>query len=168
VTSSSKQGIVTMSLQFALSKSLDAAATDVQTAITQAQGALPLDLPAPPTMSKTNPNDQPIMYIALASNSLTQGKVYDFASTQVGQRISILPGVSRVQVFGTKSAIRIKVNPSALASRGISVDDLAPAVQKGTSYQGAGQFDGSERTFLVEPTAARNRRAIPKPDCRDP
>jgi HAE1 family hydrophobic/amphiphilic exporter-1 len=107
VTSKSSQGHVSMTLQFALEKSIDAAATDVQTAISQAAGSLPVDLPTPPTFSKTNPNDQPIMYVALTSDSLTAGQLYDYASTQVGQRISILPGVSRVTVFGTKSAIRI-------------------------------------------------------------
>ena len=65
----------------------------MQTAISQATGSLPVDLPSPPTFSKTNPNDQPILYIALTSDSVTQGQLYDYASTQVGQRISILPGV---------------------------------------------------------------------------
>ena len=106
VTSKSTQGHTSMTLQFALSKSIDGAATDVQTAITQATGSLPVDLPSPPTFSKTNPNDQPIMYIALTSDSVTAGQLYDYASTQVGQRISILPGVSRVNVFGTKSAVQ--------------------------------------------------------------
>ena len=107
-----------------------------------ATGSLPIDLPSPPTFSKTNPNDQPIMYIALTSDSVTAGQVYDYASTQVGQRISILPGVSRVAVYGTKSAVRIKADPSEMAARGITVDDLADAVRNGTSYTGAGQFDG--------------------------
>src|SRR2546425_3494573 len=112
VTSKSTQGHTSMTLQFALSKSVDAAATDVQTAITQATGSLPVDLPSPPTFSKTNPNDQPIMYIALTSDSVTAGLLYDYASTQVGQRISILPGVSRVNVFGTKSAGPLQAGPS--------------------------------------------------------
>jgi HAE1 family hydrophobic/amphiphilic exporter-1 len=140
-----------MTLQFSLEKSIDAAATDVQTAITQASGSLPVDLPSPPTFSKTNPNDQPIMYIALTSDSLTAGQLYDYASTQVGQRISILPGVSRVNVFGTKSAIRIQADPSAMWARGIGVDDLAAAIQSGTHYTGAGQLDGSTGTSLLRP-----------------
>jgi len=151
VTSKSSQGHVTMTLQFALAKSIDAAATDVQTAITQASGSLPVDLPSPPTFSKTNPNDQPIMYVALTSDSLTAGQLYDYASTQVGQRISILYGVSRVTVFGTKSAIRIKADPAAMWARGIAVDDLAAAVKEGTHYTGAGQFDGATGTALLRP-----------------
>jgi len=151
VTSKSTQGQTSLTLQFALSKSLDAAATDVQTAITQATGSLPVDLPSPPTFSKTNPNDQPILYIALTSDTVTAGQLYDYGSTQVGQRISILPGVSRVNVFGTKSAIRIKADPSAMWARGISVDDRAEAVKNGTSYTGAGQLDGSAGTAVLEP-----------------
>src|SRR5205807_4926132 len=118
----------------------DAAATDVQTAISQATGALPVDLPAPPTYSKTNPNDQPILYIALTSDSVTAGQLYDYGSTQFGQRISILPGVSRVIVYGTKSAVRIQVDPSAVWGRGIPVDDLSAAIKNGAAYTGAGQF----------------------------
>jgi HAE1 family hydrophobic/amphiphilic exporter-1 len=151
ITSQSTQGQCSLTLQFALTKSIDAAATDVSSAITQASGSLPVDLPSPPTFSKTNPNDQPILYVALTSNSLTQGQIYDYANTQVGQRVSILEGVSRVSVYGTKSAVRIKANPSAMAIRGITMDDLATAVNAGTSYQGAGQFDGSSRTFLLQP-----------------
>jgi hydrophobic/amphiphilic exporter-1 (mainly G- bacteria), HAE1 family len=151
VTSQSTQGVATFTLQFALDKNIDAAATDVQTAISQATGSLPADLPSPPTYSKTNPNDQPIMYVAMTSDSVTPGQLYDYASTQVGQRISILPGVSQVNVFGTKSAIRIKANPSAMWARGISIDDLSNAIKSGTSYTGAGQLDSSSRTAVLRP-----------------
>ena len=151
VTSKSTQGHTSLTLQFGLSKSIDAAATDVQTAISQATGSLPVDLPSPPTFSKTNPNDQPIMYIALTSDSVTRGQLYDYGSTQIGQRISILPGVSRVSVFGTKSAIRIKADPSAMWARGISIDDLSAAIKNGTSYTGAGQFDAGSGTTLLRP-----------------
>src|SRR5678816_490041 len=92
VTSKSTQGQASLTLQFALEKSIDAAATDVQTAISQATGSLPVDLPSPPSFSKTNPNDQPILYVAMTSDSVTPGQLYDYASTQVGQRISLVPG----------------------------------------------------------------------------
>src|SRR5829696_8169021 len=151
VTSQSTQGVATFTLQFDLDKNIDAAATDVQTAISQATGSLPADLPSPPTYSKTNPNDQPIMYIAMTSNSVTPGQLYDYASTQVGQRLSILPGVSQVNVYGTKSAIRIKANPQAMWARGISIDDLNNAIKQGTSYTGAGQLDSSSRTAILRP-----------------
>ncbi|MBI4963019.1 MAG: efflux RND transporter permease subunit [Desulfomonile tiedjei] len=151
VTSKSTQGHTSLTLQFVLEKSIDAAATDVQTAITQATGSLPVDLPSPPTFSKTNPNDQPILYIALTSDSVTRGQLYDYARTQVGQRISILPGVSRAIVYGTKSAVRIKADPSKMWARGISADDLTAAIRNGTSYTGAGQFDSSAGTALLRP-----------------
>jgi HAE1 family hydrophobic/amphiphilic exporter-1 len=151
VTSKSTQGVATFTLQFALDKNIDAAATDVQTAISQASGSLPADLPSPPTYSKSNPNDQPIMYIALTSDSVTSGQLYDYASTQVGQRISILAGVSRVNVFGTKSAIRIKADPAAMWARSISIDDLSNAIRSGSSYTGAGQLDSSSGTAILRP-----------------
>jgi len=151
VTSNSIQGHTSFVLQFALSKSLDAAATDVQAAITRATGQLPLDLPSPPTFTKTNPNDQPILYVALTSDTVTTGQLYDYANTQVGERVSILPGVSQVAVYGTQSAVRIKADPSAMAVRNITLDDLNNAIKNGTSYTGAGQFDGLHRTFLLQP-----------------
>ena len=151
ITSNSGQGNSHFVLQFDLSKNIDAAATDVQAAITQATGNLPPDLPAPPTFTKTNPNDQPQMYLAVMSNSNTEAQLYDYASTQVGQAISILPGVSRVQQFGTPSAVRIKADPSKLAMRNMTVPELAQAITQNTAYQGAGQFDGPNRTSLIQP-----------------
>src|SRR5579871_5926282 len=151
VTSNNIQGHTAFVLQFDLSKSLDGAATDVQAAITRAQGQLPVDLPSPPTFTKTNPNDQPIMYIPLVSDTATEGQLYDYANTQVGERISILPGVSQVSVFGARSAIRIKADPSAMAVRNTTLDDLTSAIKNGTNYTGAGQFDGPQRTFLLQP-----------------
>ena len=151
VTSKSGAGNTSFTLQFALDKSLDGAATDTQAAITQAQGNLPADLPAPPTMSKTNPNDQPIMFLALTTSTVTPGALYDYANTQVGQEISIISGVARVQIFGTKGAVRIKADPSKLAARGMTIDDLAKAIQAGTSYSGAGQFDSANDTLLLKP-----------------
>lgn len=151
VTSNNGQGHSSFVLQFALSKSLDGAATDVQAAITRAQGQLPVDLPSPPTFTKTNPNDQPIMYIAIVSDTETEGQLYDYANTQIGERISILPGVSQVAIFGTQSAVRIKADPSAMAMRNISLEDLTTAIKNGTAYTGAGQFDGPHRSFLLQP-----------------
>jgi hydrophobic/amphiphilic exporter-1 (mainly G- bacteria), HAE1 family len=151
VTSNNGQGHSSFVLQFDLSKSLDAAATDVQAAITRATGQLPVDLPSPPTFTKTNPNDQPIQYIALVSDTATEGQLYDYANTQVGERLSILPGVSQIAVYGTQSAVRIKADPSAMAVRNITLDSLTSAVKEGTSYTGAGQFDGPHKTFLLQP-----------------
>jgi HAE1 family hydrophobic/amphiphilic exporter-1 len=151
VTSNNGQGHSSFVLQFDLSKSLDGAATDVQAAISRAQGQLPVDLPSPPTFTKTNPNDQPIQYIALVSDTVTEGQLYDYANTQVGERLSILPGVSQVAVYGSRSAVRIKADPSAMAVRNITLGDLTTAIKNGTSYTGAGQVDGPHRSFLLEP-----------------
>jgi HAE1 family hydrophobic/amphiphilic exporter-1 len=151
VTSNSGQGHSSFVLQFDLSKSVDAAATDVQAAITRATAQLPVDLPSPPTFTKTNPNDQPIMYVGITSDSATQGQLFDYANTQVGERISILPGVSQVAVYGAQSAVRIKADPSAMAARSLTIDDLTAALKNGTSTTGAGQFDGAHHTFLLQP-----------------
>jgi len=151
ITSASTQANTSFTLQFNLSKSLTDAATDVQAAIQRATGKLPTDLPSPPTFTKTNPNDQAIMLVALLSDTLTDGDLYKYASTAVQQRIAILPGVSQVNVFGVQAAIRVKADPAALASRGLTMDDLASAIKSGTVYSGAGQFDGPHRTFVLQP-----------------
>lgn len=151
ITSSSNQGNTSLTLQFVLSKSITDAATDVQAAIQRATGKLPIDLPSPPTFSKTNPNDQAVYLIGLMSDTLTDGDLYKYASTVVGQRIAILPGVSQVNIYGVQSAIRIKADPAALAARGLTMDDLANAIKAGTVYSGAGQFDGAHQTFVLQP-----------------
>ena len=151
ITSASTQGKTSLTLQFVLSKSVDAAATDVQAAISQTTGSLPADLPSPPTLNKFNPNDQPIIYLTLSTESLTGGQLYDYATAVVAQRISILEGVSKVDVFGSKGAVRIKADPSKLAARGMTLDDFAKAIKAGTGYVGAGQLDGDQRTFLLQP-----------------
>jgi HAE1 family hydrophobic/amphiphilic exporter-1 len=91
------------------------------------------------------------MYIGLTSDTVTAGQLYDYANTQVGERISILPGVSQVAIYGTQSAVRIKADPSAMAVRNITMEDLSTAIKNGTSYTGAGQIDGQHRTFLLQP-----------------
>src|SRR5436190_9584573 len=151
ITSQSTQGNTSLTLQFVLSKSITDAATDVQAAIQRATGKLPIDLPSPPTFTKTNPNDQAVYLLGLMSDTLTDGDLYKYASTVVAQRISILPGVSQVGIYGVQGAIRIKADPAALASRGLTMDDVANAIKAGTVYSGAGQFDGPHRTFVLQP-----------------
>src|SRR6184192_2144787 len=151
ITSQSTQGNTSLTLQFVLSKSITDAATDVQAAIQRATGKLPVDLPSPPTFSKTNPNDQAVYLVGFMSDTLTDGDLYKYASTVVAQRMAILPGVSQVNIYGVQGAIRIKADPAALASRGLTMDDLANAIKAGTVYSGAGQFDGPHRTFVLQP-----------------
>ncbi len=150
-TSTSSQGNTQITLQFALSKGIDAAATDVQSAIQSAAGQLPNDLPSPPTFTKTNPNDQPVMYVALTSDTLTDAELYRYGTTEVSQRINVLPGVSEVAIYGVKGAIRIKVDPGALATRNLTFEELAAAIRSGTSYSGAGQFDGKNKSITLRP-----------------
>src|SRR2546429_3508632 len=151
ITSTSTQSNTQFTLQFVLSKSITDAATDVQAAIQRATGKLPIDLPSPPTFSKTNPNDQAVYLVGFMSDTLTDGDLYKYASTVVAQRMAILPGVSQVNIYGVQGAIRIKADPAALASRGLTMDDLANAIKAGTVYSGAGQFDGPHRTFVLQP-----------------
>jgi hydrophobic/amphiphilic exporter-1 (mainly G- bacteria), HAE1 family len=151
ITSSSTQGNTSLTLQFVLSKSITDAATDVQAAIQRATGKLPIDLPSPPTFSKTNPNDQAVYLLGLMSDTLTDGDLYKYASTAVAQRIAILPGVSQVNIYGVQGATRIKADPAALAARGLTMDDVANAIKAGTVYSGAGQFDGQHRSFVLQP-----------------
>ena len=153
ITSSSSQGNTNITIQFDLTKSIDAAASDVQSAIQRAQGQLPADLPSPPTFTKTNPNDQPVMYVALTSDTLTDGELYRYGTTEVAQRVNILPGVAQVNIYGVKGAMRIKVDPGKLATRGITFDELAAAVKAATVYSGAGQFDGKNKSFTLRPQA---------------
>jgi HAE1 family hydrophobic/amphiphilic exporter-1 len=151
ITSASTQSNTSLTLQFELSKSITDAATDVQAAIQRATGKLPIDLPSPPTFTKTNPNDQAVYLLGLMSDTLTDWDLYKYASTAVAQRIAILPGVSQVNIYGVQGAIRIKADPAALASRGLTMDDLASAIKAGTVYSGAGQFDGTHRTLVLQP-----------------
>src|SRR6266567_2924719 len=157
ITSTSTQGNPSFTLQFVLSKSIIDAATDVQAAIQRATGKLPLDLPSPPTFTKANPNDQAVYLLGLLSDTLTDGDLYKYASTAVAQRIAILPGVSQVNIYGVQSAIRIKADPAGLASRGLTMDDMASAIKSGTVYSGAGQFDGPHRTFVLLPNGQIDR-----------
>src|SRR4029453_10907067 len=143
ITSTSTQSNTSLTLQFVLSKSITDAATDVQAAIQRATGRLAIDLLSPPTFTKTNPNDQAVYLLGLMSDTLTDGDLYKYASTVVAQRINILPGVSQVNIYGVQGAIRVKADPSALAARALTMDDLASAIKAGTVYSGAGQFDGA-------------------------
>jgi hydrophobic/amphiphilic exporter-1 (mainly G- bacteria), HAE1 family len=151
VTSVNQTGQSTLVLQFSLDKSLGDAATDVQAAISRAAGFLPTDLPQPPSFQKTNPNDQPIFYVALVSDTMTEGDLYDYGNTQLGQEIAIINGVSQVQVYGARTAIRIKVQVNKLSSLGLTMTDVTNAVGQSTAYLGAGQLDGKTRTYLLFP-----------------
>jgi hydrophobic/amphiphilic exporter-1 (mainly G- bacteria), HAE1 family len=151
MTSSSVQGAARITIQFALERNIDAAAQDVQAAITAAQRQLPANMPTPPTMRKVNPADFPILFLALSSPTLPLSAVDEYAQTLLAQRISMVSGVSQVQVFGTqKYAVRVQVDPSALASRGIGIDEVENAIAQGNVNLPTGNLDGRHQTFSVE------------------
>lgn len=151
VTSQNTEGNSQVVLQFALDKSPDAAATAVQAAIQRAMGNLPADLPAPPSFLPTNPNDKPIIYIGVESNTLPLGELYDYANNVIAQRMSMISGVSQAQVYGSPRAVRIKADPNAMASRGVTLDDLSNAIQNATVFRPAGQLVGPRQQFTVNP-----------------
>ncbi|MFQ5667772.1 MAG: efflux RND transporter permease subunit [Candidatus Binatia bacterium] len=159
-------GTTQVVLQFELNRNIDAAAQDVQAAITQAAPLLPPGMPNPPTFRKVNPADQPIMYIALTSATLPLWTLDEYGETLLAQRISMVSGVAQVRVFGAqKYAVRIKLDPRILASRGIGIDEVAQAVRAANVNLPTGTLQGSHRRFTVEATgqltnAARYRPVI--------
>src|SRR6516162_7086216 len=129
MTSSSALGGTAITLQFALGRSLDGAALDVQAAIQAAGSQLPPGMPTPPMFQKVNPADQPILYVSLYSSTLPLSTVDEYAETVIGQRVSTVSGVAQVSVQGAqKYAVRVQLDPNALASRKIGIDDVQAAL----------------------------------------
>src|SRR5216684_2835951 len=150
MTSSSSEGCSVITLRFELELDIDVAAQQVQAAINVASTFLPKDLPNPPIYTKTNPADAPIMTLALSSATLPLSKVEDLADTRLAQKISQLPGVGMVSISGgQKPAIRIQVNPTALASNGLSLEDLRSAVAAANVNQAKGNFEGARQAYTI-------------------
>lgn len=151
MNSSSVLGNTQITLQFELDRDIDAAAQDVQTAISQTQRDLPREMSTPPSYRKVNPADQPVIYLALSSPVLPLSEVDEYAQTFIAQRISMLNGVAQVNVFGSqKYAVRVQVDPRELASRQIGIDEVVDAVQKGNSNLPTGILQGTHKAFTVE------------------
>jgi HAE1 family hydrophobic/amphiphilic exporter-1 len=151
MTSTNALGATQITLQFALSRNIDAAAQDVQSMISKAAKQLPQDMPSPPSYQKVNPADQPILYLALSSPILPLSQVNEYADTFIAQRISMINGVAQVQVLGAqKYAVRIQLNPKMLAWRGIGIDEVTQAVQRGNVNLPTGTLYGKDRAFTVE------------------
>src|SRR5438093_9275565 len=132
MSSVSAQGLTQITIQFSLARDIDAAAQDVQAAIAKAARQLPPHMPTPPTYSKVNPADQPILYLALTSPTLPLSTVDEYAETMMAQRISMVNGVAQVSVFGAQQyAVRVQLDPNKLASRGIGIDEVQEAVSQG-------------------------------------
>src|SRR5262249_28125419 len=143
MASTSSFGSSLVTLQFDLDLSIDVAEQEVQAAINAAATYLPKDLPNPPIYSKTNPADPPVLTLALTSKALPLSKVQDLADTRLAQKISQLPGVGLVSISGgQKPAVRIRVNPTALAAYGLGLEDVRAAVAAANVNQAKGNFDG--------------------------
>ena len=164
MTSSSSQGVTSITLQFELSRNLDAAAQDVQAAISVAQGKLPNDMPSPPSFAKVNPAASPILYVALTSPSLSLAQLDEYGETFLAQRISMVDGVAQVMVYGAqKYAVRIQLDPRKLAAQGIGIDEVASAVSNANVNLPTGTLDGDYKQFTVQATGQVNSAAEFRP-----
>lgn len=160
MSSTSVIGSTNVTLQFDLGRDIDGAALDVQAAIGTAQRQLPPQMTSPPSFRKVNPADQPILFLALKSDILKLSDVDDFAENDIAQRLSTLPGVAQVNVYGAqKYAVRIKANLDALASRGLTVDDLKAAIASANDNSPVGTLSGPERTVTLAATGPITRAA---------
>ncbi len=151
MSSSSQLGRTTVTIQFKLDRDIDAAAQDVQAAISQAARSLPPDMPAPPSYRKVNPADQPILFISLLSDTMPLSTVDEYAQTLLAQRISMVSGVAQVQVFGSqKYAVRVQVDPEKLASRGIGLEEVRQSLSRGNVNLPAGVLYGETKSYTVQ------------------
>ena len=151
MSSSSSQGNTQITLQFVLDRNIDAAAQDVQSAISRAARNLPTTMPTPPSFQKVNPADQPILYLALTSATLAMYDLDEYAENMLAQRISQVSGVAQVQIYGSqKYAVRVKADPTALAAKGIGIDEVANALRNANSTTPTGALWGQNRTYTVE------------------
>ncbi|WP_243439607.1 efflux RND transporter permease subunit [Fundidesulfovibrio soli] len=151
MSSSSTLGITKITLQFDLNRNIDAAAQDVNSAIALAVKDTPSEMTTPPTYRKVNPADQPVLYLAITSPTMRLSDLNEYAETLLAQRISMVSGVSQVVVYGSqKYAVRIQLDPDALASREIGVDEVAEAVRKANANLPTGTISGPSREFTVQ------------------
>jgi HAE1 family hydrophobic/amphiphilic exporter-1 len=150
MSSTSALGSTQITLQFSLDREIDAAAQDVQSAIAAVQRRLPSDMPAPPSLRKSNPADQPVIYLTLSSPTLPLSTINEYAETTISQRISTLDGVAQVNVLGSqKYALRIRLDPRQLSNRGISLDEVRSALSSHNVNLPTGVLDGSSQALQI-------------------
>jgi hydrophobe/amphiphile efflux-1 (HAE1) family protein len=150
MTSSSTLGNSAITVQFDLTRNIDGAAQDIQTAINAASGQLPTDLPSPPTYRKVNPADAPILVLALTSDAMPLTQVDDYAENILAQHISQISGVAQVSVSGQqKPAVRIQLDPAKVASLGLSLEDIRSTITIATTDSPKGTIDGPSRTYTI-------------------
>ena len=151
MTSTNGIGTTRITLQFTLDRDIDAAAQDVQAAISLAVRSLPKDMPTPPSFRKVNPADQPVLYLALSSPTLPLSAVDEYAQTLIARRISTISGVAQVNVNGSqKYAVRAQLDPKALASRKIGIDEVAVAIDAANANLPTGVLDGTKQAYTIE------------------
>ncbi|MHB1399280.1 MAG: efflux RND transporter permease subunit [Trichloromonadaceae bacterium] len=151
LSSTNGQGSTIITLQFALERDIDAAAQDVQSAVSQAIRQLPRELPSPPSVRKVNPADSPILFLALASSTLPMAEINEFADTVIAPRISMISGVAQVLVFGSqKYAVRVEVDPQALSSRKLGLEEVAAALASGNVNLPTGSLQGKSQALTLE------------------
>ncbi|MFM9850547.1 MAG: efflux RND transporter permease subunit [Hyphomicrobiaceae bacterium] len=164
ITSSSTQGITSITLEFDLDRNIDAAALDVQSAISVANARLPEDLLAPPSYRKVNPADTPVIFLALTSDTARSQEINEFADKVMSPRISMQPGVAQVNIYGAqKRAVRIRYDLDALAARGISIEDLRNAVTTLASVSPLGSIRTQRQLYILETKGAEPTAAYFKP-----
>ncbi|MFS8038188.1 efflux RND transporter permease subunit [Xanthobacter sp. AM11] len=151
LTSSSTQGSTSITVQFDLNRNIDAAALDVQSALSVAQRQLPDEMTTPPSFRKVNPADAPVLLMVLSSETLPLSTVTEYGDTLIGQQISQLPGVAQVQIYGSqKYAVRIRIDPAAAGARNISADDIQSAVQAAASNSPLGIVSGPKQAQTID------------------
>ena len=153
MTSTSRRGSTTITLVFDLDRDIDAAAQDVQSAISKVQRRLPSDMSNPPTIRKVNPADRPILYLSLSSDTMPLSTVHEYADTFLVQRMSTISGVAQISIYGSqKYAVRIQLDPNKLASRGIGIDQVAEAVRRGNVILPVGTLHGRDQAYTLQAT----------------
>src|SRR5205085_11393913 len=151
MTTSNSLGATQVTLEFDLTRKLDGAAVDVQAAITQASRLLPPGMPTPPTFTKVNPADQPVLYIALTSPTLPLWTLDEYAETRLAQRVSMISGVAQVQVLGAqKYAVHAQMDPYAMASRQVGINEIETALTNWNVNLPTGSIIGPQRAFTLQ------------------
>src|SRR5947199_9962207 len=158
LTSSSSLSITSITIQFDLSRNIDGAALDVQTALSVAARKLPVEMTIPPSFRKVNPGDFPILYISLISPTLPLHVVNEYGEITLAQQISQLPGIAQVVVYGAqKFAVRVQVDPVAAAARNVSLDDIRNVVSKANSNTPVGTLSGPKQSVTLTASGAMTK-----------
>ncbi|HUE19887.1 MAG TPA: efflux RND transporter permease subunit, partial [Stellaceae bacterium] len=160
MVSTSGQGVTSITMQFDLDRNIDGAALDVQSAMTTAAKQLPVEMTTPPSFQKVNPADQPVIFLVLGSDTLPLSVLDEYGETMMGERLSTLPGVALVNVYGAqKFAVRVQANPEALAAKGLTLLDLQNAVAAANSDTPAGTLMGPNQSFTLQMRNQFNKAA---------